>query len=112
MAKGFKGGLPGNMQGMMQQVQQMQKELMKAQEEAKEMTAEGTAGGGMVKAVANGRFEVVSLEIEKDVINPEDSEMLQDLVIAAVNGALTKVQDQTKERLASITGGMNIPGLF
>ena len=113
MSKGFKGGgMPGNMQGMMQQVQKMQEALMKAQEEAKDATAEGTAGGGMVKATCNGKFEVVSLEIEKEVINPDDSEMLQDLIMAAINGAMTKVQEETKEKLAAATGGMNIPGLF
>ena len=110
MAKGF-GGMPGNMQAMMKQAQKMQKDLAKAQEEAESLTGEGTAGGGMVTAVADGKNKIVSLTIEKDVVDPEDIEMLQDLVQAAVNDALTKVQEEVQATLGKVTGGMQIPGM-
>ena len=111
MVKGF-GGMPGNMQAMMKQAQKMQQDLQKAQEEAKTMTAEGSAGGGMVRAVAGGDNRIVSIHIEKQVVDPEDVEMLQDLIVAACNEALTKVQEKVQERLSQVTGGLNIPGLM
>ena len=111
MAKGF-GGMPGNMQAVLKQAQKMQEELQKAQEESKGLTEEGSAGGGMVKAVVNGENKLVSLVIEKSVVDPEDVEMLQDLVIAAVNEAQAKVQNTVQERLSKVTGGLSIPGLF
>jgi nucleoid-associated protein EbfC len=111
MAKGF-GGMPGNMQQIMKQAQLMQEKLQKAQEDAATMTAEGSAGGGMIKVTANGKNQLLSVSIDKQVVNPDDIDMLQDLVLAAANDALTKVQEKSKEALAKITGGMNIPGLF
>ena len=111
MAKGF-GGLPGNMQGLMQQAKKMQEQLQKLQEDSQNITAEGTAGGGMVKAIVNGKQELVSLAIDPQVVNPSDVEMLQDLVVAAVNDASRKAGEQVKEKMGGITGGMNIPGLF
>ncbi|MCO6429272.1 MAG: YbaB/EbfC family nucleoid-associated protein [Deltaproteobacteria bacterium] len=111
MSKGFPG-IPGNMQEMLKQAQKMQERLLKAQEEAANLTAEGSAGGGMVKAVANGKNQVTSLSIEREVVNPDDVDMLQDLVIAAVNEAFQKVQETVKSEMAKATGGMNIPGLF
>lgn len=106
-----KGGLPGNMQALMKQAQQMQQKLLDAQERADEYEEEGTSGGGMVKVVANGKNQVVSLAIEKDVVDPEDVDMLQDLIIAATNEALRKVGEKVKTELGKITGGMNLPGM-
>jgi len=111
MAKGF-GGLPGNMQGLMKQAQKMQEDLRHAQQQAELMSAEGSAGGGMVRVVANGRNQLDSVIIDKQVVNPEDIEMLQDLVLAAANDALTKVQEGARAELAKATSGMNIPGMF
>lgn len=110
MAKGF-GGIPGNMQGLLKQAQKMQEDLKKAQEKSEQITAEAQSGGGMVRVVVNGKNRIIELRIEKDVINPDDPEMLQDLVIAAVNEAANKVQEAQKAELAKITGGLNIPGL-
>lgn len=110
MAKGF-GGMPGNMQQMMKQAQKMQQELARVQEEAENDTAEGSAGGGMVKAVASGKNQIVSLTIEKDIIDPEDAEGLEAAIQAACNAALTNVQEKLKQKMSQATGGLNIPGL-
>ncbi len=96
---------------LMKQAQKMQSEMGKVQEESKKKTVEASAGGGMVVAVANGAMEVVSIKIEKDVVNPDDIEMLQDLVVAAVNEALRRAQQMVSEDMGKITGGMNIPGM-
>lgn len=111
MAKGF-SGVPGNLQGLMKQAQKMQAEFQRVQQEAEEITADGSSGGGMVKVVANGKQRVTSISIERDVVNPEDIEMLQDLILAATNEALSKVHEQVQEKMAKVTGGLNIPGLF
>jgi DNA-binding YbaB/EbfC family protein len=111
MGKGFGGGFPGNMQDMMKQAQKMQQQLAQVQEDAKHEEAEGSAGGGMVKVVASGTQQIVSISIEKEVVNPDDVEMLQDLILAASNEALKNVQTKVQEKMAAITGGMNIPGL-
>jgi DNA-binding YbaB/EbfC family protein len=103
-----KGGI-GN---LMRQAQQLQAKIMKVQEEMAGRTAEATAGGGMVTAVANGKHELVSIKIEKEVVNPEDVEMLQDLVLAAVNEALKKAQEMVAEEMKKLTGGMQIPGIM
>ncbi len=100
------------MGNMMKQAQKLQAKMIKLQEEVAEQTIEGSAGGGMVKAVANGRQQVISIEIEKEVVDPEDIEMLQDLVLAAVNDALQKSQEMVAEKMGKLTGGMNIPGLM
>lgn len=100
-----------NMQQMMRQAQKMQKELQKAQQEIAEMTFEGTAGGGMVTAVARGDKSIESLTISPDVVDPEDIEMLQDMVCAAVNEALRGVDQMGSARMSSVTGGLNIPGM-
>ena len=100
-----------NMQQMMRQAQKMQKELQKAQQEIAEMTFEGTAGGGMVTAVARGDKSIESLTINPDVVDPEDIEMLQDMVCAAVNEALRGVDQMGTARMSSVTGGLNIPGM-
>lgn len=96
---------------LMKQAQKMQQEMGKIQEESKKKTVEASAGGGMVVVVANGAMEIVSITIEKDVVNPDDIEMLQDLVIAAVNEALRRAQQLVSEDMGKVTGGMNIPGL-
>jgi DNA-binding YbaB/EbfC family protein len=93
-------------------MQQMQNRLMKMQEELAEQTVVATAGGGVVKAVATGQQKIVSIEIDPSVIDPEDVDMLQDLVVVAVNDALTKAQELAAQRLSGLTGGMKIPGLF
>lgn len=100
-----------NMQQMMRQAQKMQKELAKAQEEVAAMTFEGTAGGGMVKAVAKGDMSIESIAIDPEAVDPEDVEMLQDMVCAAVNDALRGVNEASSMRMGAVTGGMNIPGL-
>ena len=101
-----------NMGKMMKQAQQLQNKMEKLQEEMADKTIEASAGGGMVKAVANGRQQIVSVSIEKEVVDPEDVEMLQDLIVAAVNDALTQSQQMVSEEMNKLTGGMNIPGLM
>ena len=96
---------------LMKQAQKMQEQMGKVQEESKKKTVEAAAGGGMVVATVSGGLELVSLKIEKDVVNPEDIEMLQDLVVAAVNEALRRAQQMVSEDMGKITGGMNIPGM-
>jgi hypothetical protein len=89
----------------------MQESIGKLQQELEMKTIEAQAGGGMVRVVVNGKFEVVSLKIEKEVVNPEDIEMLQDLIAAAVNEGIRKSQEMAAQEMAKITGGMNIPGM-
>ncbi len=96
---------------LMRQAQKLQEEMMKTQEEAKKKTAEATAGGGMVTVVASGAGEIVSIKIEKDVVNPDDVEMLQDLILAASNEALRRAHEMVSEEMSKLTGGMQIPGL-
>ena len=108
---GFPGG-GGNMGAMMKQAQKMQAELARAQEEIKDMTFEATAGGGMVKVVANGDMTVDSIVIDPEAVDPEDVEMLQDMVAAAVIEALRGVSAISSQRLNDATGGLNIPGLM
>jgi DNA-binding YbaB/EbfC family protein len=101
-----------NMGKMMKQAQQLQAKMMKMQEDAALETVEAAAGGGMVKVVANGRQQIVSLQIEKEVVDPEDVEMLQDLIVAAVNDALNKSHEMVSAKMSQLTGGLNIPGLM
>ena len=101
-----------DMKQMMRQAQKMQKELNKAQEEIATMSFEATAGGGMVTAVASGDMAITSLTIDPDAVDPEDVEMLQDMVVAAVNEALRGVAELSNQRMSAVTGGMNIPGLM
>ena len=102
-----------NFQKLMKQAQKMQEQMMRVQEELATKTVDAAAGGGMVTAVVNGKFEVVSLKIEKEVVDPEDIEMLQDLIVAAVNEGIRKAQEMSASEMSKITGGlnMNIPGL-
>lgn len=96
---------------LMKQAQQMQAKMLQMQEELGKRTVEATAGGGMVTAVVSGKYELLALTIERSVIDPEDIEMLQDLVIAAVNEGIRMAQEMTQTEMAKLTGGMNIPGL-
>jgi DNA-binding YbaB/EbfC family protein len=97
---------------MAKMAQQLQADMAKAQEEIAAMVLEGTAGGGAVTATVNGKGEVVSITLDKDVVDPEDVEMLQDLITAAVNDGVHRVQEAAGERMARVTGGMRIPGLI
>jgi DNA-binding YbaB/EbfC family protein len=96
---------------LMRQAQKLQEEMQKTQEEAKKKTAEASAGGGMVTVVASGAGEIVSIKIEKDVVNPDDVEMLQDLILAAANEALRRAQEMVSEEMSKLTGGLQLPGL-
>jgi DNA-binding YbaB/EbfC family protein len=112
MARGrFPGGM-GNMGNMMKQIQKMQKDMEKMQEELAEREVETSVGGGAVTVVANGRKRITSIKIEPEVVDPDDVEMLEDLVLAAINEALRKVEDMLSDEMGKLTGGMNIPGLF
>jgi DNA-binding YbaB/EbfC family protein len=97
---------------MMKQAQQLQSKMLKLQEELAEKTVETSSGGGMVKVVASGKQQLVSIQIEQEVVDPDDVEMLQDLILAAVNDALTKAQEMVSGEMSKLTGGMNIPGLM
>lgn len=105
-------GNMGNMGKMMKQVQKMQADMAKLQEELVNRTVEASAGGGMVTVMANGKQEVLSIKINPEAVDPEDVEMLQDMVLAAVNEALRQSQEMVSKEMGKITGGMNIPGLF
>ncbi len=100
-----------NMNNMMKQAQKLQKKMLQTQQDLATKTVEASSGGGMVKVVANGAQKIESIVLEKEVVDPEDIEMLQDLVLAAVNDALKKSQDMVSAEMGKLTGGMNIPGL-
>ena len=100
------------MQEVLRQAQRMQERLARVQEELAGKTVEASSGGGMVTAVVNGKQEVVSIRIEKEVLSPEDVELLQDLVAGAVNEAMSRSRKMMADEMAKITGGMNLPGLF
>ena len=106
------GGGMGNMGAMMTQAQKMQAELAQAQDEIKDIESEAPAGGGMVKVVATGDMDIKSIVIDPEAVDPEDVDLLQDMVLAAVNEALRGMSDVSAQRLNSVTGGMNIPGLM
>ena len=116
MAKGgFRGGFPGggNQANMMRQAQKMQQDFLKMQEELESSTFEFTSGGGAVKATVTGTRQFSGIEIDPEVVDPEDVEMLQDLILAAVNGAIKLADDKTNESMAKLQGGMGgFPGLF
>ena len=99
----------GNMQGMMKKMQKMQKEMMEAQEALNAQQFEGVAGGGMVKVVMNGQRQMLEVKLDESVVDPEDIEMLQDLVVIATNDALKKVEDATNSTMGKFTQGMNLP---
>ncbi|CAH0122725.1 MULTISPECIES: YbaB/EbfC family nucleoid-associated protein [unclassified Paenibacillus] len=101
-----------NMNQMMKQVKKMQEQMLKAQEALAEKTVEGSAGGGVVTVQVNGHKKVLSVAIKPEAVDPDDVEMLQDLVLAAVNDALSKAEELANEDMGKFTGGMKIPGLF
>lgn len=101
-----------NLGNIMNQAKMMQNRLAQIQEEMALKTVEASSGGGMVSVTANGRQEVLTIKIEKEVVNPDDVEMLQDLIQAAVNDALRKAQEMVSQEMAKVTGGLKIPGLF
>jgi nucleoid-associated protein EbfC len=100
-----------NFGNIMKQAKKMQEQIGQLQQELETKTIEAQAGGGMVQVVVNGKFNIVSIKIEKDVVNPEDIEMLQDLIAAAVNEGIRKAQEMASAEMAKITGGMGIPGM-
>jgi DNA-binding YbaB/EbfC family protein len=113
LGSGGGGGLPGGMKGgLAGQLQAMQDQMLEAQEALGEKTVEITSGGGAVKVVMTGHQKLQSLTIDPEVVDPEDVEMLQDMIIAAVNEAVEASQNLAAEEMGSITGGLNIPGLF
>lgn len=102
----------GNMQNMMKKVQKMQKEMKKLQDDLKQRTVEATVGGGALTLVMNGEKNVESVHIDPSIIDPEDAEMLEDLIVAAVNEANKKVDELMANEMGKITGGMKLPGMF
>ncbi|MBC8590351.1 YbaB/EbfC family nucleoid-associated protein [Wansuia hejianensis] len=112
MARGrFPGMGGGNMGNMMKQMQKMQKQMEDMQKSLEEKEVEASAGGGAITAKVNGKRELLSINIDESVVDPEDVDMLQDLVIAAVNEAMRKAEDMMSSEMQKITGGLNIPGL-
>ena len=114
MAKGFNsrgmGGMGGaNMQNMIRQAQKMQADMLKAQEELESKSYEAAAGGGVVRAVVSGKKEVTSVTIDPEAVDPDDVEMLQDLIVAAVNEALRKASEDANTQMSKLTGGMGLP---
>ena len=101
-----------NLGNMMKQAQKLQSKMLEMQEELGNRTVKVQVGGGMVEVVANGRQEILALKIDPEVVNPEDTDMLQDLVLAAVNDALNRSREMVSDEMAKLTGGMKIPGLF
>ena len=115
MAKGGFRGMPGggmNQQAMIRQAQKMQQEMLRMQEEQEKKTFSAKAGGGMVSATVNGKHELVALEINPDAVDPDDVEMLQDMVIAAVNEAMRAAEAEAANNMSRLTGGLNLGGLF
>lgn len=112
MARGKFPMMGGNMANMMKQMQKMQKQMAELQKQLEETEVEATAGGGVVTCKANGKKEIISIKIDESVVDPEDVEMLQDLITAAVNEALRKAEEMIAKEMGKLTGGLNIPGLF
>ncbi len=106
------GGGPSNMQGMIKQAQKMQEDMARIQEELAATTYSATVGGGMVTATVDGSHEVKELTIQPDAVDPDDVEMLTDLIMAAVNEAIRKAAADSEEKMGAVTGGMSLPGLF
>jgi nucleoid-associated protein EbfC len=101
-----------NIGNIMKQAKKLQERMTSLQQELESKTVETTSGGGMVSVVVNGKFEVRSLKIDREVVNPDDLDMLQDLIVAAVNEGIRKAQEMASAEMAKITGGLNVPGLF
>ncbi len=112
MAKGRRNQMPGNMGNMMKQVQQMQKNMELKQSELETKEYEATAGGGAIKVTANGKKEIISIELKEEIVDPDDVEMLQDLILVAVNDALKAAEKEMSDAMGSMTSGLKMPGLF
>ena len=108
MAKrgGFPGGMPGNMGNIMKQAQKMQKQMEEAQKELEEKEVTATAGGGAVEVTVSGKREITKVKLSQEVVDPDDIEMLEDLVVAAVNEAIRQIEELSQESMAKITGGL------
>ncbi len=111
LPQGYGGG-PGNMQSMLKQAQKMQEDMANIQAELEQTEYSAASGGGMVEARVNGKHEVLSIKINPDVVDPEDVELLEDLITAAVNEAIRNAAADSEQKMGAVTGGMNIPGLF
>ncbi len=113
MAKrgGFQGGMPGNMNNLMKQAKRMQKQMEEKQQEMEEKEFEVSVGGGAVNVKMSGKKELLSVKLDKDAVDPDDVEMLEDLIVAAVNEVIKKVEEDNANAMSSITGGM-MPGGF
>lgn len=101
-----------NMQQMMKQAQKMQEQLMAAQDKLKDLEVTSSAGGGMVKVTATGDMKITSIEIDPEAVDPDDVDLLQDMIMAAVNEALSSIENAANQQMGAVTGGMNIPGLM
>ena len=114
MAKGGFRGMPGgmNQSAMLKQAQKMQQEMLRLQQEQESKTFSAQSGGGMVSATVNGKHELMSLTINPEAVDPDDVEMLQDMVVAAVNEAMRKAEAEASQSMAKLTGGLNLGGLF
>ena len=114
MAKGGFRGMPGGMNqaAMMKQAQKLQQEMLRMQQEQEAATYTAKAGGGMVSATVNGKHELVNLEVNPEAVDPDDVEMLQDMIIAAVNEAFRTADAEAQNNMARLTGGLNLGGLF
>ena len=108
MAKkgGFPGGMPGNMNKLMKQAQKMQRQMEEAQQALEEKEVTATAGGGAVEVTVSGKKEVIKVKLAEEVVDPEDIEMLEDLIVAATNEALRKVEEFSQQSMSKITGGL------
>ena len=107
----FPGGM-GNMQAMMKKVQKMQSDMVKMQEEMKSRTVETSVGGGAVTVVVNGKKELQSIKISPSAVDPEDVEMLEDMILTAINDGMKKIDEMTEKEMSKVTGGMKLPGMF
>lgn len=112
MARGGFPGMGGNMNNMIKQAQKMQREMAKLQEELEQREVEASAGGGAVTVVASGKKEIKEIKIDPEVVDQDDVEMLQDLVLAAVNEAIRKAEEMVASEMGKLTGGLKLPGLF
>jgi len=104
--------MKGNMGNMMKQMQQMQKKMMKAQQELLAKEFQASVGGGMVTVVADGSRNILDIQINEEVVDPDDVDMLQDLVLAAVNDVMKQIEDETEQTMGKFTKGLNMPGMF
>ena len=114
MAKrgGFPGGMPGNMNNLMKQAQKMQKQMAETTKALEEKTYEATAGGGVVSVTVSGKKEVLSVKLSEEVVDPDDIEMLEDLIVAATNEALRQLEEDSAKSMEALTGGLNLGGGF